>query len=50
MIQASTSLTSSVLQAEAKALLLAAKLTMLLNINRPTFLTDNQILAKAAAS
>jgi ribonuclease HI len=50
MIQASTSLTSSVLQAEAKALLLAAKLTKLLNINRPTFLTDNQILAKAAAS
>jgi hypothetical protein len=46
MIQASTSITSSVLQAEAKALLLAARLKTLLNINLPTFLTKNQNLAR----
>jgi ribonuclease HI len=50
MIQASTTLLPSVLQAEAKALLLAAKLAEWLQIDKPTFLTDNQVLAKAAAS
>lgn len=50
MIQASTQLASSVLQAEAKALLLAATLSDLLKVDRPTFLTDNQTLAKAGAS
>jgi hypothetical protein len=50
MIQASTSLTSSVFEAEAQALSLAAKIANLLNIDRPTFLADNQVLAKVAAS
>ena len=49
MIQAATSLTSSVL-AEAKALLLAAEITRLLNIDRPKLLTDNLTLAKVTAS
>ena len=41
---------SSVFQAEARALLLAALITDLLKLDRPTFLTDNQTLARAAAS
>lgn len=49
MIQASTLQESSVFQAEAKALLMAAKLTEILRIDRPTFLMDNQVLAKTAA-
>lgn len=50
MIQAATDLTSSVFQAEAKAFQLAATLVQFLNIDRVTFLTDNQLLAKVAAS
>jgi ribonuclease HI len=50
MVQASTPQATSVLQAEADAMLLATKLAELLNINSPTLLTDNQILAKAMAS
>jgi hypothetical protein len=50
MVQASTSVTTSVLQAEAKALLLAARLADLLRIHRPTFPTDNLSLAKIATS
>lgn len=49
-IQASAPLTSSPLQAEAQALLLAAKATQLLQIVQPTFLTDNLSLTKAAAN
>jgi hypothetical protein len=40
---------SSVLQAEAFGLLLAAKLADLLRLNQVTFFTDNATLAKAAA-
>jgi hypothetical protein len=50
MVQASTSLTASVLQAEAKVLLLAAKLSDLLQVDMPAFLTDNQTLARTTAS
>ena len=50
MIQATIQRTSSVFQAEAKALLLAAILAQSLHIQRPTFLTDNQILAKVCAA
>ena len=50
MIQAATALTSSVLQAEAKALQLAATLAQFLNLGRVTLLTDNQSLAKVATS
>jgi ribonuclease HI len=50
MVQASAPQAASVLQAEADAMLLATKLAELLNINIPTLLTDNQILAKAMAS
>jgi hypothetical protein len=49
MLQASTSLTSSVLQAEAKAMLLAVLLSEAFKISRPTLLTDNKLLAKAVA-
>uniref|UniRef100_N1QRP3 Putative beta-D-xylosidase 2 n=1 Tax=Aegilops tauschii TaxID=37682 RepID=N1QRP3_AEGTA len=49
-IQASTEPTFSPLQAEAHALVLAARVTQLLQISQPTFLTDNLSLAKAAAS
>ena len=45
MIQASTSTASSPLQAEAQGLVLAVKLVELLEINNPTFLTDNLTLA-----
>ena len=50
MIQASTTMTSSVLQAEAKALLLATQFSEKLGIVKPTMLTDNKTLAKAVAS
>lgn len=49
MIQASTKQEQSTFQAEARALLLAAKITQILHISTPTFLTDNQVLAKTAA-
>jgi ribonuclease HI len=49
-IQASTSTTRSVLQAEATALLLATKIVSHLGLQKVTFLTDNSSLAKAAAS
>uniref|UniRef100_A0A8R7UVC7 Reverse transcriptase zinc-binding domain-containing protein n=1 Tax=Triticum urartu TaxID=4572 RepID=A0A8R7UVC7_TRIUA len=49
-IQASTSITSTPLQAEAFALLLAAKVAKCLNISQPTFLTDCLSLASFAAS
>ena len=48
-IQASTQNTSTPLQAEALAFLLAAQIAHRLHINRPTFLTDCLSLAKAAA-
>ena len=49
-IQASAPLTSSPLQAEAQALLLAAKAAQILQVEQPTFLTNNISLAKAAAN
>ena len=49
-IQASAPLTSSPIQAEAQALLLAAKAAQILQVEQPTFLTDNLSLAKAAAN
>lgn len=48
-IQASNSVAASPLQAEAKALLLAAIVVNHLGLHRPTFLTDNKVLATAAA-
>ena len=50
MIQAATSLASSVFQAEAKALLLASEIAHHLNVDMPTFLTDNKTLARVTAS
>jgi ribonuclease HI len=50
MIQASTDHVPSSLQAEAEALLLAAKVAHQLQLQRVTFLTDNLALAKAASS
>lgn len=49
-IQASTSTTPSVIQAEAAALLLATEIAALLHLQKVTFLTDSSSLAKAAAS
>lgn len=49
-IQASAPASTSPLQAEALALLLAAKVSLLLQVDRPTFLTDNISLARAAAT
>ena len=49
-LQASTKQQDTAFQAEAKALLLAAKLAKILQVDRPTFLTDNQVLAKTAAA
>lgn len=49
-IQASAPASTSPLQAEALALLLAAKVSQLLQVDRPTFLTDNLSLARAAAT
>ena len=48
-IQAAAPQESSVFQAEAKGLLLAAKLMHVFSINRPKLVTDNQLLAKVAA-
>jgi hypothetical protein len=50
LIQASTLLAPSPLYAEASALLLATKIDAALNLSRPTFLTDNLTLAKAATT
>jgi hypothetical protein len=50
LIQASMPLSPSVIQAEAEAFLLAAKIANRLHIQQPVFLTDNSILAKAAAA
>jgi hypothetical protein len=50
MIQASTQVTNSVLQAEAEAMLFAARLTSVLNIQGHSFFTDNKVLALAAAA
>ena len=50
MVQASAPLVLSVLQVEAQALLLAAKLSELLNIDKPTLLMDNLVLTKATVS
>ena len=50
MIQASASPASSAFQAEVMALLLAATLVRLLNITSPIYFSDNQLLAKVAAS
>ena len=49
-IQASAPITQSSLQAEALALLLAAKVTRILKVDQPTFLTDCLSLAKAAVT
>nr|XP_051197783.1 uncharacterized protein LOC127311400 [Lolium perenne] len=49
-IQASTTTTPSTLQAESCALLLGAKVAVLLKLQQVTFLTDNLSLAKAAAT
>uniref|UniRef100_A0ACD5ZLW8 Uncharacterized protein n=1 Tax=Avena sativa TaxID=4498 RepID=A0ACD5ZLW8_AVESA len=48
-IQASTSSTLSVLQAGATAMLLAAEIAAKLQIQNPTLLTDNKLLAMAVA-
>ena len=50
MIQAAIPVTASVLQAKAEALLFAAQVASALNIQQPSFLTDNSTLALAAAS
>lgn len=50
MIQASTAQPSSLLLAETVALLLASKIASQLQAQGVTFLTDNIILAKAAAA
>jgi hypothetical protein len=49
MIQDSAPPVDSVLQAEAKAMLLAALAAQALHIHKPTMLTDNKNLAKAVA-
>jgi hypothetical protein len=49
-IQASTPIAPSVIQAEAAALLLAAKFASLVEVQKVTFLIDNSSLAKAAAA
>ena len=50
LIQASSSTLPSPLQAEAAALLLAVKVAKNIKTSPTTFLTDNLILARAAAS
>ena len=50
MIQASVPTADSVLQAEAEALLLAARVAAVLCLQHHTFLTDSSVLAAAAAS
>ena len=49
-IQASAPITQSSLQAEALALLLAAKVTRILKVDQPTFLTDCLSLVKAVVT
>ena len=49
-IQAISQQEATVFQAEAKALSLAAKIPKMLQVDTPTFLTDNQVPAKTAAS
>jgi hypothetical protein len=50
LVQATTSRTSSPLQAEAIALTLAAQIANRLQLQQVTFLTDNLSLSRAAAS
>jgi hypothetical protein len=50
MIQASIPTTSSVFQAEADALLFAARIASIFNLQQQAFLTDNKVLAAAASS
>jgi hypothetical protein len=49
-IQASIPVTPSVFQAEAQALLFAARVASILRLQKPIFLTDSTNLAKAAAA
>jgi hypothetical protein len=50
LIQASTPQAPSVIQAEAEALLLAARIASILQLQEATFLTNNATLARAAAA
>jgi hypothetical protein len=50
LIQASTPHAPSVIQAEAEALLLAARIASILQLQEATLLTDNATLARAAAA
>jgi hypothetical protein len=50
LIQASMPRLPSVLQAESQALLVAAEIAVKLHTQKPTFMTDNSILAKAATA
>jgi hypothetical protein len=50
MIQASTPMAPSILQAEAEALLVAARIALALQLQGHTFLTDNSTLASSAAT
>ena len=49
-IQAATLQQDNAFQAEAKALSMAAKIANILQVDRPIYLTDNQVLAKIAAA
>jgi hypothetical protein len=44
-----TSMAESPLQAEAQALVLAAQVAKAMEVDKPNFLTDSQVLAEAAA-
>ena len=46
---ASSGVVGSPLQAEAKALLFASEIAEVLQLHQATILTDNQVLARAAA-
>jgi hypothetical protein len=50
MIQASTPMAPSILQAEAEALLVAARIALALQLQGHTFLTDNSTLVSSAAT
>jgi hypothetical protein len=50
MMQATSTKAQSPLQAEAKALLFASSVAVSLQLHGPAFLSDNLILAKAAAA
>jgi hypothetical protein len=50
LLQATAGRTPSPLHAEALGLLLAAKIAQIMQVNQITFLTDNLMLAKAAAA